>query len=902
VIGQSIAHYHVQGKIGAGGMGEVYRATDSRLARDVALKVLPEIFACDSQRMARFEREAKLLASLNHPSIASIYGLEESNSARAIVMELVEGPTLAERIKQGPLPLDEALSIAQQIAEGLEYAHERGIIHRDLKPSNVKLTSDGHVKLLDFGLAKALEGETAEEDLQTSPTLTAAATRIGMLLGTAAYMAPEQARGKRVDRRADIWAFGCVLYEMFSGRDAFAGETTSDILACVIRAEPDWSSLPANVPTRLRELLRRCLQKDPKQRLQAIGDARIVIQEAIAGAPEKAAELTGAMEPQPPWRRALPWVVASIAAAFAIGFSALYWHANQPQPHQMVQASLLLSEPLAGVFSANPGSPIALSPDGSQLVFVGSPAGKLPQLYLRPLNQQTATPIPGTEDAVQPFFSPDGQWIGFFANGKMRKVSLHGGPATPLCDAPIPHGANWVSDGTIIYAPNLGSGLMRIPSAGGTSQMLTTPDGQGQELSHRWPQVLPGNKTVLFTIQVATQASYDDARVAVLSLETGKWRTLLDGGSYARYVPSGHIVYVRAGALQAVPFDLARLEVTGPPAPVQEGVITTAATSGGAEYDVAESGLLAYVPGSARPPDRSLVWVDRQGVSKELPAPLNTYVSPRISPDGKLVAVQIVTAGPQDIWIYEFGRNTLARFTFGSEGALPLWTPDSRRIVYRSRVPKLSFLTKLADGSGAEERLFAKDFDDPSATPYSVSPDGKILLFGHLGSGGALGTYALSLDGSGKIQPYLQSTFNQFQAQFSPDGHWVVYTSNESGRDEVYVQPFPGPGGKWMISTDGGTYPLWARNGREVFFRNADKMMSAPVETQPTFKAGTPRMLFQGGGYLGGVLGLGNYDVAPDGQHFLMIKQKEEPASSKELAITLYWTDELKRRVPPGNK
>jgi Tol biopolymer transport system component len=902
VIGQSIAHYHVQGKIGAGGMGEVYRATDSRLARDVALKVLPEIFACDSQRMARFEREAKLLASLNHPSIASIYGLEESNSARAIVMELVEGPTLAERIKQGPLPLDEALSIAQQIAEGLEYAHERGIIHRDLKPSNVKLTSDGHVKLLDFGLAKALEGETAEEDLQTSPTLTAAATRIGMLLGTAAYMAPEQARGKRVDRRADIWAFGCVLYEMFSGRDAFAGETTSDILACVIRAEPDWSSLPANVPTRLCELLRRCLQKDPKQRLQAIGDARIVIQEAIAGAPEKAAELTGAMEPQPPWRRALPWVVASIAAAFAIGFSALYWHANQPQPHQMVQASLLLSEPLAGVFSANPGSPIALSPDGSQLVFVGSPAGKPPQLYLRPLNQQTATPIPGTEDAVQPFFSPDGQWIGFFANGKMRKVSLHGGPATPLCDAPIPHGANWVSDGTIIYAPNLGSGLMRIPSAGGTSQMLTTPDGQGQELSHRWPQVLPGNKTVLFTIQVATQASYDDARVAVLSLETGKWRTLLDGGSYARYVPSGHIVYVRAGALQAVPFDLARLEVTGPPAPVQEGVITTAATSGGAEYDVAESGLLAYVPGSARPPDRSLVWVDRQGVSKELPAPLNTYVSPRISPDGKLVAVQIVTAGPQDIWIYEFGRNTLARFTFGSEGALPLWTPDSRRIVYRSRVPKLSFLTKLADGSGAEERLFAKDFDDPSATPYSVSPDGKILLFGHLGSGGALGTYSLSLDGSGKIQPYLQSTFNQFQAQFSPDGHWVVYTSNESGRDEVYVQPFPGPGGKWMISTDGGTYPLWARNGREVFFRNADKMMSAPVETQPTFKAGTPRMLFQGGGYLGGVLGLGNYDVAPDGQHFLMIKQKEEPASSKELAITLHWTDELKRRVPPGNK
>jgi serine/threonine-protein kinase len=427
------------------------------------------------------------------------------------------------------------------------------------------------------------------------------------------------------------------------------------------------------------------------------------------------------------------------------------------------------------------------------------------------------------------------------------------------------------------------------------------PDTKSHELSHRWPQVLPGNKAVLFTIQTTVQASYDDARIALLSLETGKWRTLLEGGSYARYVPSGHIVYAHAGTLMAVPFDVARLQVTGPPVPVQEGVITTAATSGGAEYDVTESGLLAYVPGSARLPERSLVWVDRQGVSKEIPAPVNVYSSPRISPDGKLLAVVVSGAGgSQDVWIYEFGRNTLMRLTFGG-GHNPIWTPDSRKIIYRNRTPTFSFLMRPADGSGTDETLLGNNFDDPGATPSSVSPDGKTLLFGRADTTGAVGTDLLSLDGSGKILPFLRSTFNQASARLSPDGHWVAYSSNESGRFEIYVQPFPGLGGKWMISTEGGSYPLWARSGREIFFRNEDKMMSAPVETQPAFKAGTPRMLFRGGGYLG-YFGTGNYDVAPDGQHFLMIKEKEAPASSKEVSIILHWTDELKRRVPPGKK
>jgi len=900
VSGSKLGPYEIVSPLGAGGMGEVYRARDKRLGRDVALKVVPDAFASDAQRMARFEREAKVLASLSHPNIAVVYGLEESDGKPALVMELVEGPTLAERIKRGPVALEEALPIAKQMAEALEYAHERGIIHRDLKPSNVKLTEDGQVKLLDFGLAKALEGETSDEELQNSPTLSAAATRAGVMLGTAAFMAPEQARGKRVDRRADIWAFGCVLYEMLTGRGAFSGETTSDILACVIRAEPGWDLLSESVPARIRELLRRCLQKDPRQRLQAIGEARIALDATIAGAPGEPAVNRTPDRLRPLWHRGLPWVLASLAIALAGAIGALYWSDKQPEGRQVVQASLLLPEPLAGVFSPNPGSPISLSRDGSQIVFVGSPAVKPPQLYVRELDQETATPIPGTENATQPFFSPDGEWIGFFADGKMRKVQRRGGPITSLCDAPIPHGASWASEDAIVYAPNLSSGLMRISSAGGTPQALTTPDGKQQELSHRWPQVLPGTNIVLLTIQMATQVTYDDARIALLSLETGKWRTLFDGGSYARFVPSGHIVYAHGGALMAVPFDLPRLQVRGSPVPVQQGVVTTVATSGGAEYDVADTGLLAYVPGSTRPPERSLAWVDRQGVSKELPAPVNSYLTPRISPDGKMLAVQIFSAGSEDLWIYDFSRNTLMRLTFGGGGgsAAPLWTPDSRKVIYRSRVPTLTFRAKPADGSGAEETLFGKELEDPGATPSTVSPDGKTLLFGRRNVTGAIGIYRISLDGSAKVQPLMQSTFTQSNARFSPDGHWMVYTSNESGRDEIYVQPYPGLGGKWLLSAEGGSYPIWVRSGREIFFRNEDKVMVIPVETQPTFKAGTPRMLFRGGNYVM----LQNYDVAPDGQHFLMIKEKEAPASSKEVSMVLHWTDELKRRVPTGKK
>ena len=896
MIEQKIAHYQIQAKIGAGGMGEVYRARDTRLGRDVAVKVLPEALARDAERMARFDREAKVLASLNHPNIAHIYGVEETNGTRALVMELVGGHDLAERIKQGPLAVEVALPIAKQMAEGLEYAHERGVIHRDLKPANVKVTEEGQVKLLDFGLAKALEGETSEPELQNSPTLSAAATRAGMLLGTAAYMSPEQARGKSVDRRADTWAFGCVLFEMVTGASPFSGETISDTLASVIRAEPEWSLVPERVPARIRELLRRCLQKDPKQRLQAIGEARIAVEAAIAGTPEKFGETAqGTTQPRALWQRILPWAAA--AAAIVVASALAYWR-PVPEPRQVLQLSLAVPEPLAGILDPNPGSPFALSPDGSQMVFVGSVAGKPPQLFLLALEQRTAAALDGTENATEPFFSPDGQWIGFFALGRLRKVSLHGGPSVDLGEAPVPHGANWAADDSIVYAPNFGSGLMRVAAAGGAPQSLTVPNPKENEVSHRWPQVLPGGKAILFTIQTTTQVTYDESRIAVLSLETGKWHTLVEGGSYARYVPSGHIVYARAGSLIAVPFDLRRLEVSGEPVPVLEGLVTTAVTSGGAEYDVAPNGLLAYVPGTARAPESSLVWVDRQGVARKLPAPLNNYSRPRISPNGKLMAVQIHSNGPSDVWVYDFGRNTLTRLTFAGNNADPVWTADSQKLIYRSIKGNPSFQWRAADGSGAEETLLKLDVDVTGAVPFSVSPNDKILLYSHRGPAGMAVTYTLSLDGRGTTRPYSQSTNQMVDSEFSPDGHWVAYASNESGRQEVYVQPFPGPGGKWMISTSGGAFPRWSRSGHELFYLNGYKVMSVTVETKPTFKAGTPQLLFENSSYGS----LGDYDVAPDGKHFVMITQEDVNATPNELNVVVNWTEELKRRAPAEKK
>jgi hypothetical protein len=595
--GTRLGSYEVVAQIGAGGLGEVYQARDTKLGRDVAIKVLPEAFAHDAERLSRFQREAKMLAALNHPNIATIHGLEQSGNTSYLVMELVSGETLAERVKrEGAVPIEEALTIAKQIAEALEAAHEKGIIHRDLKPANVKLTPEGKVKVLDFGLAKAFAGDTTTEDMGNSPTLSMAATMQGVILGTAAYMSPEQARGKAVDKRTDIWAFGCVLYELLTGKQAFHGEDITDILAAVVRAEPDWQALPPATSGKIRDLLRRCLQKDKTQRFRDAGDARIEIQEALAAPPTPVA--VTAWPIMRGWRERVGWpslagVLALIAIALAV---VLVLRAPKPpQPRQAVRLSAEIGVDASPYTDFGPST--ILSPDGTRLALVAVGSDLRRRIYVRSLEQLQATAVSGTEGARNPFFSPDGQWIGFFADGKLKKISVQGGAAVTLCDAPADRGGGWGEDGTIVFTADNQGALSRVSSAGGTPQPLTTLDKQAGEITQRWPQVLPGGKTALFTSNTNPN-NYEEADIVVYSMASGQRKTLQRGGFYARYLSSGHVVYMHEGTLFAVPFDLKRLEVTGQPAPILEGVVTTPG-NGGAQFSFSETGNLVYVAGAA---------------------------------------------------------------------------------------------------------------------------------------------------------------------------------------------------------------------------------------------------------------------------------------------------------------
>jgi eukaryotic-like serine/threonine-protein kinase len=869
--GKHLGPYEILAAIGAGGMGEVYRARDSKLGRDVALKVLPEAFARDAERMARFQREAKSLASLNHSNIASIYGLEDSGSTHALVMELVEGPTLADRIKSGAIPIEEALPIAKQIAEGLEYAHERGIVHRDLKPSNVKVTSDDTVKILDFGLAKTMQAETASGDATTSPTLSAMATQSGVLLGTAAYMSPEQARGKLVDRRADIWAFGCVLYEMLTGKMTFGGGAVTDTLAAVLRAEPEWSQLPATTPTRVRVLLQRCLQKDPKQRLQAIGDARISLDEVLSGAPEPS---SGAAAPNsiPLWRRTLPWALGFLAAAIT---GVAVWTLKPSATKQVTRTVITL--PPAQRLAGWSDLVLAISPDGSQLAYVArtqGAGGETQRIYLRGMNSLEANPIPGTEGAVDPFFSPDGQWLGFFADGKMKKISVNGGVAQILADDSTPEGGTWSSQGTIVFSHGA-QFLQQVSDAGGTPQPLTHLE-KG-EIGNVWPEFLPAGKAVVFE---------GGPGVVAQPMRTSERRDLTQGGVSPRYLSSEYLIYAQTGTLMAVPFDPRRLEVKGTPVPVVQDVMQEPQAPAPAQYSVSATGSLVYVPGTVQASQSKLVWVSRNGAEQPLPAPARDYQSPRISPDGRRVAL---TSGGQ-IWLYDLARDTLTRLTFeGDLNGGPIWTPDGKRIAFSSdRGGALNLFWQMADGSGGLERLTTSEHIQ---APSSWSPNGPLLSFIEFDPRPSIWVLPLS---DRKEQPFFQTAANLGMPQFSPDGRWMAYVSNESGRNEIYVQPYPGPGGKWQISTDGGNEPVWNRNGRE-------KMMAVGITTAPSFSAGNPKPLFEGQHVSSTTVPLPEYDVSPDGQRFLMLKPvTPEQAAPTQINVVLNWPEELKRLVPTG--
>ena len=888
--GQRLGPYEILSAIGAGGMGEVYRARDSKLGRDVALKVLPAAFISDSERMSRFEREARLLAALNHPNIAAIYGLEESSGTPALVMELVEGPTLADRIATGPLPLDEALPIAKQIAEALEYAHERGVIHRDLKPANIKVKADGTVKVLDFGLAKTLTEDQAAIDMSNSPTLSMGATVAGVILGTAAYMSPEQAKGKTVDRRADVWAFGCVLYEMLTSKQAFQGEDVTEVLAAVINKDPLLDALPPKTQPAVRNLIRRCLDRNLRQRLSHIGEARITLEGALSGTilTEAPAQQNGrALSRQ----TLLPVLGALCIGTLIAGFAVWRLKPESPRPITRTVINLPPGDRLAALdFPA-----IALSPDGTQLAYVAIHGGTR-QIYLRTLDSLEAKPLAGTEGANTPFFSPDGQWLGFFTAGRLKKISVHGGAPLTLATATANNrGASWTDRGTILLAPNNATSLQRVPEGGGTLQPLTQL-GRG-DTAHRWPESLPGGKAVLYAVngggqQIAVQALNSSATAVA-----GERQNLAQGGTTPRYAASGHLLYVVGGDLMAVPFDPQRLRLTGSAAPVVEGILQLGSINGGAQYSVSTNGSLAYISGGAQAEAEQMVWVSRNGVEKTVNAPAHAYGYPRVA---QRIAVSVAEQETQ-LWLYDLVRDTLSRLTFGStSNTMPTWTWDGKRIAFASnKEGPTNIFWQLTDGSGGLERLTTSEYPD---YPSSFSSDGKLLTYTEVNPTTGNDIWVLNI-GDHKTEPFLRTPFNELASTFSPDGRWMAYVSDESGHFEVYVQPFPGPGGKYQVSTDGGNEPVWNRNGKELFYRSGDKMMAVDVTLQPGFSMGKPKELFRGT-YMPPVIALPFYDVSPDGQRFLMLKPNEQTSSSSltQIVVVQNWFEELKQKVPTGKK
>ena len=885
-VGTKLGTYEVTSHIGSGGMGEVYQAHDSKLGRDVAIKVLPEQFARDPERLARFQREAKMLAALNHPNIAAIYGLEQSGDTHYLVMELVPGETLRERVAGGrPVPVEEALTIAKQIAEALEAAHnsEKCIIHRDLKPANVKVTPEGRVKVLDFGLAKAFATDTATEDPSNSPTLSMNPTMQGVIMGTAAYMSPEQARGKAVTKATDIFAFGAVLYELLTGRQAFQGDDVGDILATVVKTDPDWSRLPESTPPAIHRLLLRCLRKDKRQRLQDATDARIEIEEALSGAEPLVVQGVPAFGRRTLLVGAGCLVAGSIVAGFAI------WNLKPtPAPPSALVSRSVFSLPAGDRLGRLDQPVVALSPDGSRMVYVAI-RGSTQQLYLRSMDSFEAKPVPSTEGAAAPFFSPDSQWIGFFAEGKLKKISVNGGAAVVIGAA----GGNttalsgtWGTGDNIVVQYLANGGLSEVSGAGGTPKLLKT--SEKDEVSNRWPAFLPGGKVVLFT--AGTSGIWSSPQLALYRLDAGERRNLTSG-TRPYYSPTGHLLYAQGGTLMAVPFDLQRLTVGGTPVPVAEGVMQTI-SNGLAQYSVSENGTLAYVSGGIQGGQNTLVWVDRKGAEQPLPAPPHTYRSPRVSPDGKRVAVVLDDVGGQG-WIYDIVRDTLTRLTFEAGGTSVLaWTRDGTRLAFNSG-GTLNLYWQAADGSGKAERLTTSENQQ---LPLSWTPDGQTLAYAELGPTTSWDAWVLRLSDR-KAQPFLRTSFYEAAPSFSPDGHWLAYVSDESGRFEIYVQPYPGPGGKYQISTEGGTEPVWNRNGRELFFRSGGKMMAVDITTQPGFSAGKARMLFEGP-YLALATTIPSYDVTPDGKRFLMLKASQETESTGQIHIVQNWFEELKRRVP----
>jgi len=888
-IGSHISHYQITGKLGVGGMGEVYRSKDTKLNRDVAIKVLPEAFAQDEERVGRFKREAQVLASLNHPNIAAIYGLEESDGIRALVMELVEGPTLADRIAAGPLPLDEALMIARQIAEALEVAHERGVIHRDLKPANVKVTPDDKVKVLDFGLAKIASKETTNSDLSHSPTMIQG-TQAGMILGTAAYMSPEQAKGKTVDKRADIWAFGCVLFEMLSGKQSFGGETLTDTLAAVVRGEPNWDDLPADTPPSMVKLLRRCLNKDPKQRLRDIGDARFEI-DAPRERQSDAASASVASAKRG-WRTPL-LVGLLLVAALGAGVVVSRWFSPRASSSPAV-VRLIHAIPSDQVASGQSRNRLAISPDGARLVYAANQ-----RLYVRSLNAFDAVELPGTQGASMPFFSPDGEWIGFFSIGNLKKIPVNGGSPLNICDISNALGASWGKDNTILIG-GVYSGILRVSANGGSPVAMVSAR---PPLSYSHPQFLPDGKSFLF--YRGHPGNFDDNELVMRSIDKDDETVVLRGGFDFQYLKSGYILSARgAGSqrldLSAVGFDVNARKVVGNPTTVVHNVNDSFASSS-SNFAVSDSGTLIYLPApEVYGLGSRLAAVDRTGKVSVLPAEARAYSDPRVSPDGRFVAVHL-EGDQNDVWVTDAGRGTLTRLSYDpDEDETPAWSPDGRLVAWASSRADLvrGIFKRPADGSGSEELVWRLE---KHTHVRDWAPDGHTLVIEIQDPDFSADIWRLDLEGTPTATVFLQTPFNERSSRLSPDGRWLAYVSNESGRAEVYIQAFPQGGAKLQVSSSGGDQPVWSRDGRKLFFRGGGSILETAFQasTPPTVSAAV--VLFpdrfespQAGGHTG-------YDVFPDGR-FLMIQSQAQPDAREEIVVVINWIEELKQQVAAAGR
>jgi serine/threonine protein kinase len=900
MIGTTLSHYRIINNLGAGGMGVVYRAEDSNLDRQVAIKVLPDIFSGDPERLARFEREAKLLASLNHPNIATIYGLEQADGKRFLAMELVEGETLAQQIERGPLPVDEALEVCRQIAEGLEAAHEKGIIHRDLKPANVKITPEGKVKILDFGLAKAFQGEGPAADASKSPTLTDQMTRPGVILGTAAYMAPEQAKGRAVDKRADIWAFGCVLYECMTGKRPFHGDTVTETLASILKGEPDWKALPEGISWNLTVLLRRCLQKDPKERFHDIADVRIEIKEPMP-LPTQAVPLH--------LRFSFLWLTASSAAMLLAGILIGRLLNEIPAPGSLFQTTIKVEPglcldgfPYTESRQRPSRTAMAISGDGKFAVYSAVEENAGPEskarLFFRKMDQLVAKPIPGTDGGINPFLSPDDRSIGFWADGKLKRVLVEGSIPVTLCKDSVPFGANWGPDNSIVFVDGQRSGISRVSADGGHPETLTTPDPKREEISHRLPFILPNGRAVLFTVM---RHVWDSTPwLALFRMDTGKYNVLLEDAADARYLSTGHIVFLRQGTLMAVEFNLNKLELVGKPFPLVENVMQEFANhavynTGSGQFSISKTGALLYAAGGVlEGPKNSLVWVDQEGDEQPVTDKRLPYFAPRLSPDGLKIAYS--TFSPR-LWVYDLVKGTNSWLTNEGMAAFPIWTIDGKQVLFswlKSGNPNL-FLQPY-DRSLPMKRLTTNE--NPQYLGSCFSNENSAVFTGmNRDTGYDIVTIDLV---SGRTTPFLNSRYNELWPDLSPNGRWIAYVSDELGRNEVYVRPFQGSGAAAQISSEGGVEPSWARDGKKIFYRWQDQMWAVDVRAEKDFSFSNRHVLFERKGFQFGTPSR-DYDLSLNSQQFLMVKlDQRKPTPVTEMILVQNWFEELKRLDPTG--